>query len=335
MPDWSMSPPQPAPPGPTNDVTENNPDWANYIKDIVSSAWTLYYNFPVFHPDPEDWHARIEVEFGDVIWVPLEGEDPRDWAPNGGVKTGELEGGVATRKFDFTRYVRTYPSITLQQFREVIISVYYSWGSWWRYQLGQGRYLAETVNRTAFWESMGDPQTFAEKKAYRWRVTSEGSGIRIVIGKLGENEVAIGAKGDRFIPNPPPNDSPPVPDDFDDEHENPWSDIDLSDPWDEQTLRRRAEKAEKLSKDLQKIAKPLQEVVNSGSKEKLLEVAHEFESTQNISDELGIQKPIEKTAKKLGWSSEPVDLREGRWVHSSIIKKSAKKSKNYKEQKNK
>jgi len=325
MANWTMSAPQPPPPGPADDDREDQPDWARYIQSIVSAAWTRYYNFPVFHPEPEDWWANIEVELGDTIWAPLEGESPGPWEKDDAVKDGELEVAGAKRKFDFTRYKRTYPSITLQQFREVIVTVKYGWGSWWKYQIGQGRYKSETTHRAVFWEPMGDPQTFTNKTAYRWQVTSEGRGIRIVIGKLGEHEVAIGAQGGRYVPNPPKNDSPPKPDDFDDEHDNPWPDIDLTNPWPREFQEENLTEAEKLRTDLLRASRPLQNAIEAGSQERLTESVREVRMSKNLAALLGVGPSVREDAKLLGWASEPIDLGSGRWVHSSIIKRAAKK----------
>lgn len=322
---WSLSAPQPPPPGPTDDAREDQPDWARYIQSIVSAAWTRYYNFPVFHPEPEDWWARIEVTVGETIWVPLAGEPPGPWEKDEAVKEGEIEVAGARRKFDFTRYRRTYPSLTLQRFREVIVTVRYGWGSWCLFQVGLSRYKGETTHRAVYWEPQGAPQTFTNRRAYRWRVTSEGRGIRIVVGKLGEHEVALGGQGDRYLPNPPPADSPPRPEDFDGEHEHPWPDIDLTDPWPREGQAARLVPAAGLRADLLRAAGPLREGVAAGSPERLAEGAEAVQVPSSLAAFLDGEAARRAGANPLGWVVEPIDLGSGRWAHSATIQRAARR----------
>jgi len=218
--------PGPVPPGPTDDIDESNARWKSWGDSIIGLAWQTYV-FSSLGP-PKKPYFRCEGNLGRRVPIPISGDNPSPWKADGGswkgtfdVKVGPFEAG---RELDFTRYRRDYPSVTFQDYQEVIVNVEYGWGdcSWMGHIIGPKNCIHRERTFT-FWYPIGKPRKREKVRAYTWKLTSNKTEGGVSIEPVDDLGLAVTGDGYTFIPWNEGEDAPPEPghNDFHPGHEKP------------------------------------------------------------------------------------------------------------------
>ncbi len=152
MSDWQDTPTPASLPGPVTPApTPFTPGWKELIEKTVDED------------HPPGWHIRrlvavgIRVEENEHVELPIEGDNPGGWT-----KEKKVEEHKGTPRYnDYTLYRRTYPSLTMQWYQRVSVTIYAKYDD--------GKIIEHEFD---YMVPIGKPVTLPNYRTWLWAHTS-------------------------------------------------------------------------------------------------------------------------------------------------------------------